>query len=49
LGNARKAGLRWAKDEDGKAVDHSYCKVWRFHDGWMAELHAFVIETDPAH
>jgi uncharacterized protein (TIGR02246 family) len=36
------------KDEDGKAADHSYCDVWRFHDGRMAELHAFVIETGPA-
>jgi uncharacterized protein len=33
------------KDEDGKTADHSYCDVWRFQDGRMAELHAFVIET----
>lgn len=33
------------KDDDGKATDYSYCDVWRFHDGRMAELHAFVIET----
>ena len=32
------------KDEDGKMVDYSYCDVWRFRDGKMAELKAFVIE-----
>lgn len=35
------------KDEDGKASHHSYCDVWRFDGGRMAELHAFVIETGP--
>lgn len=30
------------KDEDGKATSHVYCDVWRFHEGRMAELHAFV-------
>lgn len=33
------------KDEDGKMVDYAYCDVWRFRDGKMAELRAFVIET----
>jgi len=33
------------KDEAGKAVLHSYCDVWRFREGKMAELHAFVVET----
>ena len=33
------------KNEDGKTVDYSYCDVWRFLDGKMAELKAFVIET----
>jgi len=33
------------KDEDGKTVDYSYCDVWRFHEGKMAELKAFVIES----
>jgi uncharacterized protein (TIGR02246 family) len=33
------------KDEDGKATDYSYCDVWRFRDGRMAELQAFVVET----
>jgi ketosteroid isomerase-like protein len=36
------------KDEDGVTAHHSYCDVWRFHGGRMAELHAFVIETGPA-
>jgi ketosteroid isomerase-like protein len=36
------------KDENGKTAHHSYCDVWRFDDGRMAELHAFVIETGPA-
>lgn len=33
------------KDEEGKAVEHAYCDVWRFREGKMAGLHAFVIET----
>ena len=33
------------KNEEGKTVDYSYCDVWRFQDGKMAELKAFVIET----
>lgn len=33
------------KNENGKIVDYSYCDVWRFHDGKMAELKAFVIEN----
>jgi ketosteroid isomerase-like protein len=32
------------KDESGKKIDYSYCDVWRFRDGKMAELKAFVIE-----
>ena len=32
------------KDESGKTVDYSYCDVWRFRDGKMAELKAFVVE-----
>jgi ketosteroid isomerase-like protein len=31
------------KDERGKIVDYTYCDVWRFRDGKMAELKAFVI------
>ena len=33
------------KDEDGETVDYSYCDVWRFHEGKMSELKAFVIES----
>jgi uncharacterized protein len=32
-------------DEDGKTVNYSYCDVWRFRDGKMAELMAFVVDT----
>ena len=32
------------KDESGKVTHYSYCDVWRFHDGKMAELKAFVIQ-----
>ncbi|TDQ08670.1 nuclear transport factor 2 family protein [Pedobacter metabolipauper] len=31
------------KDRDGKTTDYSYCDVWRFEDGKMAQLKAFVI------
>jgi uncharacterized protein len=33
------------KDEDGKAAHYSYCDVWRFCDGQIVELKAFVIKT----
>ncbi|HEY0685509.1 MAG TPA: nuclear transport factor 2 family protein [Steroidobacter sp.] len=33
------------KDEAGNAAQHSYCDVWRFREGKMAELHAFVVES----
>ena len=33
------------KNEDGKMVDYTYCDVWRFQDGKMAELKAFVIAS----
>lgn len=32
------------KDKDGETIDYSYCDVWRFRDGKMSELTAFVIE-----
>jgi ketosteroid isomerase-like protein len=31
------------KNENGKETDFSYCDVWRFENGRMAELKAFVI------
>ena len=33
------------KDKDGKATTSSYCDIWRFRNGKIAELRAFVIET----
>lgn len=35
------------KDEAGKDARHAYCDVWRFRDGRMAGLQAFVIEAGP--
>lgn len=32
------------RDKSGKAVRHSYCDVWRFRDGLLDQLHAFVVE-----
>ena len=32
------------KDEQGVEADHAYCDVWRFRDGKMGELKAFVIK-----
>ena len=32
--------------EDGQDVHHSYCDVWRFRDGKIVELKAFVIKTE---
>jgi ketosteroid isomerase-like protein len=34
------------KDKDGKTSHYSYCDVWRFRDGKLAELKAFVIEAE---
>lgn len=31
------------KGEDGRAARHAYCDVWRFRDGRMAQLSAFVV------
>jgi ketosteroid isomerase-like protein len=33
------------KDKGGKTGQHAYCDVWRFREGKMAELHAFVVDT----
>ncbi|GAB3900147.1 hypothetical protein GCM10028803_22500 [Larkinella knui] len=32
------------KDDDGKTALYEYCDVWRFRDGKMDELKAFVIK-----
>lgn len=34
------------KDKDGKEILYSYCDNWRFRNGKMAELKAFVIEIE---
>lgn len=31
------------QDDDGTLRTHAYCDVWRFRDGRMAELQAFVV------
>jgi uncharacterized protein len=33
------------KEDDGREAQYSYCDVWRFRDGKMAELRAFVIKS----
>jgi uncharacterized protein len=33
------------KDENGETSGYLYCDVWRFRDGKMAELKAFVIKV----
>ena len=33
------------KGKDGADVQYAYCDVWRFRDGKLAELRAFVLET----
>ena len=38
-------GVITIKDEEGRAADYSYCDVWRFRDGKMVELLAFVIKN----
>ncbi|MGF6274305.1 ketosteroid isomerase-like protein [Massilia sp. UYP11] len=32
-----------SKDEQGNVVQNAYSDVWRFRDGEMAELRAFVV------
>ena len=32
-------------DETGKLINYEYCDVWRFRDGKMAQLKAFVVEV----
>ncbi len=33
------------KDETGKMIECAYCDVWRFRQGKLAQLKAFVINT----
>jgi uncharacterized protein len=39
-------GTITTKGEDGKAAHFSYCDLWRFRGGKIAELRAFVIKTE---
>jgi uncharacterized protein len=32
-------------DENGKIANHSYCDVWKFADGKMCGLQAFVLKS----
>jgi ketosteroid isomerase-like protein len=32
-------------DQDGNTRRHAYCDVWKFREGKMAELRAFVVAT----
>lgn len=32
------------RKDDGTEVQSSYCDVWRFRGGLLAQLHAFVVE-----
>lgn len=34
------------KDAHGRLARSAYCDVWRFRDGKMAQLRAFVVESD---
>lgn len=34
------------KDTDGKSARYCYCDVWRFRDGKIVELRAFVIKNE---
>jgi ketosteroid isomerase-like protein len=36
-----------SRDDAGKVVRSAYCDVWRIRNGKLAELKAFVIETEP--
>lgn len=33
------------KDKAGKATRNAYCDVWRFREGKLAQLRAFVVES----
>lgn len=34
------------KDKDGKIIPFSYCDIYRFRDGKIAELRSFVVRTE---
>ncbi len=42
-GHVVAMGTITVKDKDGKPATAEYCDVWRFSDGKMAELRAYVV------
>ena len=34
------------KEKDGKTVAYSYCDIYHFRDGKIADLNSFVIKTE---
>lgn len=38
-------GVISLKDQNGTPVRHHYADVWRFQNGLVAELHAFVVKA----
>lgn len=41
-------GTITTKEKDGREIQHMYCDVWRFKNGKMDELTAFVIASKNA-
>lgn len=39
-------GTILTKNEDGQVASSAYCDVWRFRQGMIAELQAFVIQSE---
>jgi ketosteroid isomerase-like protein len=37
------------RDKDGKVIPYSYCDIYRFRNGKVAELRAFVMKNEPQH
>jgi ketosteroid isomerase-like protein len=39
-------GTILTKNEDGQVASSAYCDIWRFRQGMIAELQAFVIQSE---
>jgi len=37
------------RDKDGKVIPYSYCDIYRFRNGKVAELRAFVMKNEAQH
>ena len=37
------------RNKDGKVIPYSYCDIYRFRNGKVAELRAFVMKNEPQH